>query len=80
MIATALVLVAALLHATWNTLIKFIGERLLVTHAIGLDQQVAVEQFKQCRGDDPRPDFQRRKRYKTVAALGAGIARADKNR
>ncbi|QQD53068.1 EamA family transporter [Pseudomonas fluorescens BBc6R8] len=30
MIATALVLVAALLHATWNTLIKFSGERLLV--------------------------------------------------
>jgi len=29
-IATALVLVAALLHATWNTLIKFSGERLLV--------------------------------------------------
>lgn len=31
MVATALVLVAALLHATWNTLIKFSGERLLVT-------------------------------------------------
>ncbi|RFD31347.1 EamA family transporter [Pseudomonas sp. GL93] len=30
MIATVLVLVAALLHATWNTLIKFSGERLLV--------------------------------------------------
>ncbi|AXP05766.1 MULTISPECIES: EamA family transporter [Pseudomonas] len=30
MIATALVLVAALLHAAWNTLIKFSGERLLV--------------------------------------------------
>lgn len=30
MIATSLVLVAALLHATWNTLIKFSGERLLV--------------------------------------------------
>ncbi|NWD25165.1 EamA family transporter [Pseudomonas yamanorum] len=30
MIAAALVLVAALLHATWNTLIKFSGERLLV--------------------------------------------------
>lgn len=30
MFATALVLVAALLHATWNTLIKFSGERLLV--------------------------------------------------
>ncbi|MEN4944778.1 MULTISPECIES: EamA family transporter [Pseudomonas] len=30
MLATALVLVAALLHATWNTLIKFSGERLLV--------------------------------------------------
>ena len=30
MVATALVLVAALLHATWNTLIKFSGERLLV--------------------------------------------------
>jgi len=29
-IATALVLVAALLHAAWNTLIKFSGERLLV--------------------------------------------------
>jgi len=29
-VATALVLVAALLHATWNTLIKFSGERLLV--------------------------------------------------
>jgi drug/metabolite transporter (DMT)-like permease len=29
-IATSLVLVAALLHATWNTLIKFSGERLLV--------------------------------------------------
>ena len=30
MVATVLVLVAALLHATWNTLIKFSGERLLV--------------------------------------------------
>jgi len=30
LVATALVLVAALLHATWNTLIKFSGERLLV--------------------------------------------------
>lgn len=30
MLATALVLVAALLHAIWNTLIKFSGERLLV--------------------------------------------------
>lgn len=30
MVATALVLVAALLHATWNTMIKFSGERLLV--------------------------------------------------
>ncbi|MFO2462097.1 EamA family transporter [Pseudomonas sp. 15FMM2] len=30
MAATALVLIAALLHATWNTLIKFSGERLLV--------------------------------------------------
>lgn len=30
MLATALVLIAALLHATWNTLIKFSGERLLV--------------------------------------------------
>lgn len=30
MVATALVLVAALLHATWNTLIKFSGERLLL--------------------------------------------------
>ncbi|MDZ4301545.1 MAG: EamA family transporter [Pseudomonas sp.] len=30
MLATVLVLVAALLHATWNTLIKFSGERLLV--------------------------------------------------
>ncbi|MBI6657816.1 EamA family transporter [Pseudomonas carnis] len=30
MVATALVLVAALLHAAWNTLIKFSGERLLV--------------------------------------------------
>ncbi|WP_010221519.1 EamA family transporter [Pseudomonas donghuensis] len=30
MLATSLVLVAALLHATWNTLIKFSGERLLV--------------------------------------------------
>ncbi|WP_339231925.1 EamA family transporter [Pseudomonas sp. FSL L8-0168] len=30
MVATALVLVAALLHATWNALIKFSGERLLV--------------------------------------------------
>ena len=29
-LATALVLVAALLHATWNTLIKFSAERLLV--------------------------------------------------
>jgi drug/metabolite transporter (DMT)-like permease len=29
-VATSLVLVAALLHATWNTLIKFSGERLLV--------------------------------------------------
>jgi len=29
-LATALVLIAALLHATWNTLIKFSGERLLV--------------------------------------------------
>jgi EamA-like transporter family. len=29
-LATALVLVAALLHAAWNTLIKFSGERLLV--------------------------------------------------
>jgi drug/metabolite transporter (DMT)-like permease len=29
-LATSLVLVAALLHATWNTLIKFSGERLLV--------------------------------------------------
>jgi drug/metabolite transporter (DMT)-like permease len=33
-IATALVLVAALLHATWNTLIKFSGERLLVIACI----------------------------------------------
>ena len=30
MLATALVLVAALLHAAWNTLIKFSAERLLV--------------------------------------------------
>lgn len=30
MLATALVLIAALLHAAWNTLIKFSGERLLV--------------------------------------------------
>ncbi len=30
MLATSLVLVAALLHAAWNTLIKFSGERLLV--------------------------------------------------
>ncbi|UZE17620.1 EamA family transporter [Pseudomonas sp. B21-054] len=30
MLATALVLLAALLHAAWNTLIKFSGERLLV--------------------------------------------------
>lgn len=30
MLATSLVLIAALLHATWNTLIKFSGERLLV--------------------------------------------------
>ncbi|MEB0044080.1 MULTISPECIES: EamA family transporter [unclassified Pseudomonas] len=30
MLATTLVLVAALLHATWNTLIKFSAERLLV--------------------------------------------------
>jgi len=29
-LATALVLMAALLHATWNTLIKFSAERLLV--------------------------------------------------
>jgi drug/metabolite transporter (DMT)-like permease len=29
-LATVLVLIAALLHATWNTLIKFSGERLLV--------------------------------------------------
>src|SRR5690349_5753409 len=29
-LATALVLVAALLHAAWNTLIKFSAERLLV--------------------------------------------------
>lgn len=30
MLATILVLIAAVLHATWNTLIKFSGERLLV--------------------------------------------------
>lgn len=30
MLATTLVLIAAVLHATWNTLIKFSGERLLV--------------------------------------------------
>lgn len=30
MVATVLVLIAALLHATWNTLIKFSAERLLV--------------------------------------------------
>lgn len=30
MLATALVLFAAVLHATWNTLVKFSGERLLV--------------------------------------------------
>jgi len=30
LLATVLVLIAALLHATWNTLIKFSGERLLV--------------------------------------------------
>lgn len=30
MLATTLVLLAAVLHATWNTLIKFSGERLLV--------------------------------------------------
>ena len=30
MLATSLVRIAALLHATWNTLIKFSGERLLV--------------------------------------------------
>ena len=30
MLATTLVLVAALLHAAWNTLIKFSAERLLV--------------------------------------------------
>ncbi|WP_397450397.1 EamA family transporter [Pseudomonas sp. NA-150] len=30
MLATVLVLIAAVLHATWNTLIKFSGERLLV--------------------------------------------------
>jgi len=29
-VATSLVLVAALLHATWNTLVKFSGERLLM--------------------------------------------------
>lgn len=30
MLATALVLIAAVLHAVWNTLVKFSGERLLV--------------------------------------------------
>lgn len=30
MLATILVLIAAVLHATWNTLVKFSGERLLV--------------------------------------------------
>lgn len=30
MLATTLVLIAAVLHAIWNTLIKFSGERLLV--------------------------------------------------
>lgn len=36
MLATSLVLVAALLHATWNTLIKFSGERLLVIASMDL--------------------------------------------
>lgn len=36
MLATSLVLVAALLHATWNTLIKFSAERLLVIASMDL--------------------------------------------
>lgn len=36
MLATVLVLIAALLHATWNTLIKFSGERLLVIASMDL--------------------------------------------
>lgn len=36
MLATGLVLIAALLHAAWNTLIKFSGERLLVIASMDL--------------------------------------------
>jgi drug/metabolite transporter (DMT)-like permease len=36
LLATGLVLIAALLHATWNTLIKFSGERLLVIASMDL--------------------------------------------
>ncbi|MCU1726642.1 DMT family transporter [Pseudomonas sp. 7P_10.2_Bac1] len=42
MLATALVLVAALLHAIWNTLIKFSGERLLVVACMDTVALVAV--------------------------------------
>ena len=42
MLATSLVLVAALLHATWNTLIKFSGERLLVIASMDRSLAFAV--------------------------------------
>ncbi|MEB0040330.1 MULTISPECIES: DMT family transporter [unclassified Pseudomonas] len=48
MLATALVLIAAVLHATWNTLIKFSGERLLVIasmDAVGLVFAVLMVAF-----------------------------------
>ncbi|CAM3791771.1 EamA-like transporter family protein [compost metagenome] len=58
MLATSLVLVAALLHATWNTLIKFSGERLLVIASmdvVALVFAVAMVAFVQVPPDEVWP-------------------------
>ena len=57
MLATALVLVAALLHAAWNTLIKFSAERLLVvacmdTVALLVVAMLGLALFNRLRIDD----------------------------
>ena len=56
MLATSLVLVAALLHATWNTLIKFSGERLLVIASmdtVALAFAVLAVPFVEASGEAP---------------------------
>ena len=56
MLATVLVLVAAVLHAIWNTLIKFSGERLLVIACMDTVALVvvaaAVSYATECERDD----------------------------